>query len=148
MYIYRVDETNRHRLSNEKPSAIFRLRGTFTPNSTAFSSTPSVTVQSDLPPADVTAILGLAIEPLGRIQQGQVVAATHVSGNAPGPDATLLAERIVKNLFHYVSGFVPGVGGGVVAPDSVVPMGVVAKWYEKFLSKVRAGGIGFLEREE
>jgi len=66
----------------------------------------------------------------------------------PGPDATLLAERIVKNLFNYVSGFVPGGGVGMVTADSVVPMGVIAKWYEKFLSKVKAGGVAFLESEE
>jgi len=66
----------------------------------------------------------------------------------PGSDVTLLAERIVKNLFNYVSGFVPGGGSGMVTPDSVVPMVVITKWYEKFLSKVKAGGVGFLEREE
>lgn len=66
----------------------------------------------------------------------------------PPPDPTLLAEKIVKNLFNYVSGFVPGGGSGQVTPDSVVPMGVIAKWYEKFMTKVKAGGIGFLDREE
>jgi hypothetical protein len=30
----------------------------------------------------------------------------------------------------------------------MIPMAVVARWYESFLAKVRAGGIGFLEREE
>jgi hypothetical protein len=114
--------------------------------------------------ADVTAILGFSIEPLAQIQAQMVsMPPTNLSANAnanttgisgavsmPGPDATFLAERIVKNLFNYVSGFVPGGGnrGGMVTPDSVVSMGVIAKWYEKFLSKVRAGGVGFLEREE
>jgi hypothetical protein len=117
--------------------------------------------------ADVTAILGFSIEPLAQIQaqmasmpvSNSSVASTGANLNSaiatgggavtlPAPDATLLAERIVKNLFNYVSGFVPGGGGGMVTPDSVVPMGVIAKWYEKFLSKVKAGGVGFLEREE
>jgi protein Hikeshi len=114
--------------------------------------------------ADVTAILGFSIEPLTQIH-AQMASMPHSNLSAsantntagtggavsiPGPDATLLAERIVKNLFNYVSGFVPGggAGGGMVTPDSVVPMGVIAKWYEKFLSKVKAGGISFLEREE
>lgn len=65
-----------------------------------------------------------------------------------GPDPTLFAEQIVKNLFNYVSGFAPGGGGTAITPDSLVPMGVIAKWYEKFLSKVKAGGVGFLENEE
>ena len=114
--------------------------------------------------ADVAAILGFSIEPLAQIQAqmasmpvsnsstnanvNSAIAAGRGAVTLPGPDATLLAERIVKNLFNYVSGFVPGGGGGMVTPDSVVPMGVIAKWYEKFLAKVKAGGIGFLEREE
>jgi hypothetical protein len=58
-------------------------------------------------------------------------------------DPTLLAERIVKHLFNYVSGFV---GGSGVTPEVAVPMSIIAKWYESFMGKVRAGGIGFLER--
>jgi len=82
---------------------------------------------------------------------GATVGATPSSNSMvvkSGPDPTLLAERIVKNLFHYISGFAPGGGAGAVAADSLVPMGVIAKWYEKFLSKVKAGGVGFLENEE
>lgn len=60
-------------------------------------------------------------------------------------DATLMAERVVKHLFNYLSSFV-GSGPGGFAPDVLVPMGMIAKWYDSFLSKVKAGGIGFLER--
>jgi len=146
-------------LSNEKPSAIFRLRGTFTPNSTASQNAFSSVMQAAPTAADVTAILGFSVEPLAQIQaQMMSMPAQKLSANAnlnttgalskPGPDATLLAEKIVKNLFNYVSGFVPGGGSGMVTADSVVPMSVIAKWYEKFLSKVKAGGVGFLDREE
>jgi len=147
-------------LSNEKPSAIFRLRGTFMPNSTASQNAFSSVAQAAPPAADVTAILGFSVEPLTQIQAqiGSMPATsanTNTAGTGgavliPGPDATLLAERIVKNLFNYVSGFVPGGGNGgvLVTADSLVPMGVIAKWYEKFLSKVKAGGVKFLEREE
>ncbi|KAH9948281.1 hypothetical protein B0H21DRAFT_734464, partial [Amylocystis lapponica] len=55
----------------------------------------------------VTAVLGLAIEPLAQALQ-QVAALP--SAVAPGEDAagnaTLLAERIVKCLFNYMSGFI------------------------------------------
>jgi len=141
-------------LSNEKPSAIFRLRGTFTSNSTPSQNAFSSIVQAAPTASDVTAILGFSVEPLPQIQAQM---ASMPPSNPPGTggailkqgsDATLLAERIVKNLFNYVSGFVPGGGSGMVTPDSVVPMGVIAKWYEKFLFKVKAGGVGFLEREE
>ena len=60
-------------------------------------------------------------------------------------DPTVLAERIVKHLFNYVSGFA---GDGGITPEVVLPMNIIAKWYDIFLSKVRAGGIGFLERGE
>lgn len=79
--------------------------------------------------------------------------ATLPSGLAkPGPqnplsDPTVLAERIVKHLFNYVSGFVSGPGGGIT-PDSAVQMGVIAKWYENFIGKVKAGGVSFLENVE
>ena len=136
------------RLSNEKPSAIFRLRGSFTPHSssthTAFSSAPlSAPNVSD----DVTAILGLSIEPLVQIQNQMSTLPSTVAKSRQDPmrDPTVLAERIVKHLFNYVSGFA---GGGGVTPESVVPMSIIARWYDIFLSKVRAGGIGFLERGE
>jgi protein Hikeshi len=56
----------------------------------------------------------------------------------------VLAERIVQHLFNYVSGFV----GGMITPETLIPVNVVARWYEVFLGKVRAGGVGFLERAE
>ena len=58
-------------------------------------------------------------------------------------DPTLLAERIVKHLFNYVSGFT---GGSEMSPDVVVPMSVIARWYESFMDKIRTGGVRFLER--
>ncbi|KAG5644836.1 hypothetical protein DXG03_007563 [Asterophora parasitica] len=133
-------------LSNEKPSAIFRLRGSFIQSSassathTAFSSA-SIADTS----ADVTAVLGLAIEPLAQIQaQLAQLPSTVAKPAGPTPDPTLLAERIVKNLFNYVSGFVEGSGG--VTPELSVPMNIIVKWYESFMNKMRVGGVGFLER--
>jgi len=145
-------------LSNEKPSAIFRLRGTFTPSNpnsvttaaqTAFSTT-SLNDQNTFQQQDVTAILGLSIEPLSEIAvQVQSLPSSLVK---PGVDLTrdpaILAERIVKHLFNYISGFTGGGGGGMMSPQAMVPMGVIAKWYENFLNKVKAGGVGFLERDD
>ncbi len=65
----------------------------------------------------------------------------------PAADATLLAERIVRHLFNYLSSFVGG-NPNAMAPDMMIPMGMVAKWYENFMGKVRNSGIGFLERQE
>ncbi|KIJ89527.1 hypothetical protein K443DRAFT_16021 [Laccaria amethystina LaAM-08-1] len=97
------------RLSNEKPSAIFRLKGT------GFTSS----VQQN----DVTATLGPSIEPLSEIQS-QMQTLHQLSPNQ-------------------VSEFT---GGSGMSPDVAVPMSVIAKWYESFMGKIRAGGVGFLER--
>lgn len=59
-------------------------------------------------------------------------------------DAAVLAERIVKHLFNYLSGFT----GSQPSADAAIPMSIMAKWYDNFMSKLRAGGIGFLERQE
>ncbi|KAJ7628734.1 hypothetical protein FB45DRAFT_919127 [Roridomyces roridus] len=138
-------------LSNDKPSAIFRLRGTFT-NAQAQSTIHSAlsTAQSMMEDShtavDVTAILGLSIEPLADIARQQVPSgAGAVAAPAAGlRDPTVLAERVVKHLFNYISGFT----GGGVGPDVAVPMSIIAKWYESFLGKVRNGGVGFLERSD
>ena len=145
-----------HRLSNEKPSAIFRLRGTFAPSNpnntitAAFSTTPNgQTIFQQQQSQDVTAVLGLSIEPLSQIaMQVQSLPSSLVK---PGidltRDPTVLAERIVKHLFNYISGFTGG-GGGMMSPQALIPMDVIAKWYENFLNKVKAGGVGFLERDD
>jgi hypothetical protein len=132
------------RLSNEKPSAIFRLRGTFSSTS---GSAAHLAFSNNATMADgggVTAILGLAIEPIPNI-------ATQMSGlpgaltrPAPPVDATALAERIVRHLFNYLAGFAADAPGA----DAAVPLAIVRRWYEGFLAKVRAGGVGFLERDE
>ena len=130
------------RLSNDKPSAIFRLRGTFS----AQTSRPALFNPDSAPTVDTTAILGIAIEPLPTIEAEMASLPNAVARpNTPLPDATLLAERIVKHLFNYVSGFM---GGGPITPESVVPMAMIAKWYEVFVGKVRNTGIGFLDNQE
>jgi protein Hikeshi len=96
----------------------------------------------------VTAVLGISIEPLPQILEQVGSLSPTMSRPAPAPlDGVILAEKIVKHLFNYVSGFVSGAGTSL-SPESIVPMNVIARWYESFLSKVRAGGIGFLDRQD
>ncbi|KAI1790071.1 DUF775-domain-containing protein [Ganoderma leucocontextum] len=136
-------------LSNEKPSAIFRLRGTFTAQSTDTHAV-FTGAASDASPSNLTAVLGLSIEPLPQIMQEVSAlpsALARPSATNPAADATLMAERIVKHLFNYLSSFVGGNPSGM-SPDMMIPMGMVAKWYESFMGKVRHSGIGFLERQE
>ena len=135
------------RLSNDKPSAMFRLRGTFTPGAnagpTAFAGGANPTVGGD-----VTAILGIAIEPLS-----QIAPALPDPGNAMGNGAVVvatraadpghLAEQVVKHLLNFISSFV---GSGTVDMDTMVPMSAIVRWYEGFKTKLKNMGPGFLER--
>lgn len=100
---------------------------------------------------DVTAILGISVEPLVDIQtQLSSLPSALVKPQAQASDATVLAEKIVKHLFNYLSSYVGGSGGSssVLTPDSYVQMGAVTKWYESFMNKIRAVGIGFLDRQD
>lgn len=144
-------------LSNEKPSAIFRLRGTFTGQITdahaVFSGASTPMATDGTPMTDglpsVTAILGLAIEPLPAIldQMSSLPTAAIVARSCTPalPDATILAEKIVKHLFNYISSFVSGTA---VTPETPVPLAIIARWYESFIGKVRNVGIGFLDTLE
>ncbi|KAJ7231971.1 hypothetical protein C8J57DRAFT_1384349 [Mycena rebaudengoi] len=133
-------------LSNEKPSAIFRLRGTFTSQAaTSAQSTFSSSALGAAGPSDVTAVLGLSIEPLADIAAQLSTTVAKPDAAASGlRDPTVLAERIVKHLFNYVSGF----SGTAVTQASVVPMTLIVRWYESFIGKVRNGGVAFLERDD
>lgn len=134
------------RLSNDKPSAIFRLRGTFTPGAgtgpVAFAGGINSTVSGD-----VTAILGIAIEPLSQIS----LTALPDSGNTNGSvavaprtaDPGYLAEQVVKHLFNFISSFV---GTGTVDESTAVPMSAIVRWYEGFKTKLKNMGPGFLDR--
>ncbi|CCM05383.1 uncharacterized protein FIBRA_07599 [Fibroporia radiculosa] len=136
-------------LSGEKPSAIFRLRGTFSAQSSHTALFSDGTLgNSATGLTDVTAILGIAIEPLQTIEAEMANLPSAVgrpASRSPQTDAMLLAERIVRHLFNYVSGFA---GGAPMTPESLVPLAVVAKWYESFLTKIRNMGVGFLENQE
>lgn len=133
------------RLSNEKPSAIFRLRGTFTASNSS-SSHFSTLGQQLISSQDVTAILGLAIEPLVQIQQAMPNAVVKAAAPDPTKDLVALAERIVKHLFNYINSFVGD--SFVPGADIAIPMSVLAKWYDNFLTKLKTTGTGFLERNE
>ena len=135
------------RLSNDKPSAIFRLRGTFTPGAgagpVAFAGGVNPTVGED-----VTATLGIAIEPLSQIapalpDPGIASGSGVVVAGAGTSDPGHLAEQVVKHLFNFISSFMES---GVVNENTFVPMSVIVRWYEGFKTKLRNMGPGFLDR--
>jgi hypothetical protein len=128
------------RLSNDKPSAIFRLRGTFIPEATNAAHSAFSLSQSRANPSstDVTAVLGLSVEPLSQIQQLFSSHAPPVSNAnvANSVDTTILVQRIVKHLVNYVSGY---------ADQGPATMDIIVKWYNLFMDKVQAGGLAFLD---
>jgi hypothetical protein len=145
-------------LSNEKPSAVFRLRGNYTPAQLQSHSTLSSAAAIGAPASnDVTAVLGIAVEPI-QVVEAQINAnSTAHAGQANDnqlvksapqglTDPTVLAERVVKHMFTYLSSFVSDPGS--LSPDTVVPLNVIRRWYDSFLTKVRSGGISFLENQE
>lgn len=101
---------------------------------------------ADVTPQGVPAVLGLAIEPLPQILAEVASLPSALSQKAnPVAETTLMAERIVKHLFNYLAGFA---SGGPLTPESAVPMGMIMRWYESFVSKVRNSGVGFLENQQ
>ena len=97
--------------------------------------------------ADVTAQLGLSIEPLENIvrETAGLQGALAPPAENKAATATLMAERIVKHLFNYISGFA---GGSALTPEVTIPLGTIIRWYESFVSKVKNSGVGFLENQE
>lgn len=59
-------------------------------------------------------------------------------------DVATLAEKVGRHLMNYLSGFAQNGPGG----QTYVPLSAVGKWYESFTGKIKAGGIGFLEKQE
>jgi hypothetical protein len=134
------------RLSADKPSAIFRLRGTFIPNTTDARVFTSGTAVPNLNPNDVALMLGLSVEPLDQIQQ-QLLALVPVStmpdtlAMVTKEDPAVLVEKIAKHLVNYVSGF---------SDQGFTPaaMNVVANWYQLIVGKVKTAGVEFLYKED
>jgi hypothetical protein len=129
------------RLSNEKPSAIFRVRGSFGVSQTSETSQQLILASSQA--SGTTAQLGIAIEPI-EVVMAQI-SSLSTPTNKPVGDPATIAEQVGKHLVNYLSGFaetVPGTG------QMYVPMNAVSRWYESFMNKIKAGGAGFLERQE
>ncbi|KAJ7594194.1 DUF775-domain-containing protein [Mycena floridula] len=124
-------------ISNDKPSAIFRLRG-------SFSSLPAPGAFDSVMEAGVTAMIGLSIEPLSAIEPQMATLASLSAKPDLSRDPVRFAEKLVTNLFNYISSF----SGGALDPQLTIPMSVLLTWYENLLRKLKNLGIEFLERSE
>ncbi|KAJ1789987.1 hypothetical protein LPJ59_005245 [Coemansia sp. RSA 2399] len=148
-------------LSNDKPSAIFRLKSAITPEEAEAARMPGANAE-----------LGISIEPLQvveqQIQQMQQqqqqqqqqqpststsqslipFASTRAEGNGnvsgmPAQAAKAFAERALQNLFDYAMSFAAQPDAttmgmiGSNAPVQVLPVKVFNDWYNSFLRKVQ-----------
>ena len=117
-------------LANEKPSALFRVN---LPEGAA---------------GDVN--IGISVEPTANIQQQLVqlqqqsptTTNSSVVAKRP-PDTRLLAQRIIKNAFNFLSSFAGNTANGI----EVVPLKSFQDWWTKFERRVQ-NDPGFLERDE
>ncbi|KAJ2691262.1 hypothetical protein IWW39_000161 [Coemansia spiralis] len=132
-------------LSNDKPSAIFRLKATITPEEAA--SMPGVNAE-----------LGISIEPIEAVEQqlqqmrqqpgasnnAMVVAQKQQSPSAQG--ALQFAERTLQSLFDYAMSFAtrPDASMGAFgsgAAVQVLPVKAFEDWYNNFLRKIQRGDL-------
>jgi protein Hikeshi len=121
-------------IANEKPSALFRV------------SLPDLSAQA--PGAVGEVQLGISVEPvesiqaqMAQLQQQQGQSGTNAA--AKTPDTRLLAQRIIKNAFNFLSSFAGNTANGV----EVVPLKSFQDWWMKFERRVQ-NDPGFLERNE
>lgn len=131
------------RLSNDKPSAIFRIKNA------AFSTSNVSNMQIDITSLDTSALLGISIEPLASVLAQ--VSTLPSNANAlvlanPSLDPAYLAQKIVGSLLNYLQSFDPVrvVGGTGI----MVKMSELERWYDKFVTRIKNEGIGFLTRSE
>lgn len=130
------------RLSNEKPSAIFRVRGTFGASDYAgsqrftqsFQQQSQAIISGSTASENVTALLGIAIEPVDAV----ISQVSTLSSGKSVADPNVLAERIARHLLNYTSSF----------GTTSIPQRAIEQWYESFCGKVRAIGTSFLERAD
>lgn len=90
-------------------------------------------------------ILGISVEPLESVQAQlatlQPLSGTLVKHTAP-PSTAVLARRIIRNAFNFMSSFASGSSSG-----DVIPLKAFQDWWTKFEKKIEYDPT-FLERDE
>ena len=151
-------------IANDKQSAIFRFRSGSQNNG---SGQVAADVNDDVMIDDLAdnsasisvtggeIVVGISIEPAGSVQaqlatlknQASTIPTTslelvrHQPQSAAVP-TKVLAQRIIKNAFNFLSSFAGGSGG-----NEVVPLKSFQEWWTKFEKRIELDP-GFLEREQ
>lgn len=123
-------------ISNEKPSAIFKINANAT-NSQVDLENQMVDDGETVEQYDIN--VGISIEPLESVQNQQAMVtpsntANKTPANSPSnsvnntQDIAVLANRIMKHAYNFLSGF--------TTPDGKVPMKAFDDWWNKFKHKL------------
>ena len=142
-------------ISNEKPSAIFRINN---PIAAALSQDEDAMVDESAPtPMSLTGTgditLGISIEPAVEVSQqlalhksermqSPVEPTPSIALATCPPPTKLLAQRIIRNAFNFLASFAGGSGG-----NEVIPLRSFQDWWVKFEKKIELDP-GFLERDD
>uniref|UniRef100_A0A0R3WIT0 DUF775 domain-containing protein n=1 Tax=Hydatigena taeniaeformis TaxID=6205 RepID=A0A0R3WIT0_HYDTA len=108
-------------LSNDRPSAIFRVSGLKLSNISNLSSGNSVTAQ-----------VGISLEPLAELV-GQTSAIGNSSNSGSMDDNMRFTQFAAENLFHFVAGCAQEVPG---SSEAYVPMSSIKRWFETIRRKL------------
>nr|CAG4646558.1 EOG090X0D82 [Macrothrix elegans] len=116
-------------LSNNKPSAIFRITGL--KKSSSLISTPFGIQQANI---HHHAQIGISVEPLEQIANLSPSVATEPSNTSTFIE---FSEKMVNNLFNYVASFALTQSQMVPNPtETFIPMSSLRNWYTNFLRKL------------
>lgn len=127
-------------VGNEKQSAIFKVN--WGGSETGQGMTDGM--NGDTSAGDIN--LGISIEPAANIQ-AQLASLQSESSTSTAlvkrpPTTKVLAQRIIKNAFNFLSSFSGSAGG-----QEVVPLRSFQDWWKKFEGRIE-NDPGFLERDD
>eukprot|EP00053_Salpingoeca_punica_P028014 m.26643 g.26643 ORF g.26643 m.26643 type:complete len:199 (+) comp9962_c0_seq1:84-680(+) len=115
-------------LSNEKPSAIFKISRAKPAVDAAALANPFSSM--NMPQATNAALVGISVEPLADLAQQTPV----TQAAAPtASDLTLFTQRMLESLLNYASSFAVDIPG---VTESLIGFSVVRRWHEQFMHKL------------
>ncbi|KAM7539955.1 hypothetical protein Aperf_G00000039408 [Anoplocephala perfoliata] len=118
-------------LSNERPSAIFRVSGLKRNHLTQIAN-PFQNVSNASAGSVVTARLGISLETQVELS-GQTPALENSSTSLGVYDGVKFAQFAAENLFNFASGYAQEVPG---TSDAYVPLSVIKRWLDTIQRKL------------
>ncbi|SPO19711.1 uncharacterized protein UTRI_00102_B [Ustilago trichophora] len=130
-------------LRNTKPSAIFKVTppSSFSSSAAGGSATLGISIEPDhVVDAQLASLATTSPATSGSANFGLIGGPTPTTANSAESAALVVAPKIAKNAFSYLSSFAPD-----SAPQTVP---LLQKWLEQLERKLRAQGVGWLDRQE